>query len=47
MNDVLIALKLQSLQDLNGESADQTSRHALEVILLDELVEVHTQQLEG
>ena len=46
MDDMMIPLELESLQDLNGKSANEPSRHALKVVLLDKFVQVHAQQLE-
>ena len=46
MDNLMVPLELESLQDLNGESADQARRHPLEVVLFYEFIEVHAQKLE-
>ena len=38
---------MQRDKNLNGEPTDEPLRHALEVVHLDELVQVHGQHLEG
>lgn len=43
----MVPLKFERLQDLDGETANETSRHSLEVVLLDKLVEIHAEELEG
>ena len=45
MDNTIIPLEFKGLQDLNSESPNQSRRHSLEVVLLDELVEVHAEQL--
>ena len=45
MDNMMIPLELESLQDLNCKSANESSRHALEVVLLDKFVQVHAEQL--
>jgi hypothetical protein len=47
MNDAMVSLELERLEYLDGESSDQTRIEALELILLDELVQVHGEKLEG
>ena len=39
----MIALKFEGLKDLNRKPANQTSWHALEVVLLYKFIEVHAQ----
>ena len=43
----MVTLKLQCLQDLDGKPTNQASGNTLEIILLDKLVQVHTEYLEG
>ena len=44
MYNLVVALELKGLQDLDGEPADEACRHALEVVLLDELVEIYAKE---
>ena len=46
MDDVVVTLELESLQDLDGEPSDQPRGDPLEVVLFDELVKIHAQDLE-
>jgi len=47
VDDAVALQRLQALQQRVGELADQRQAEALELVLLDELVQVHAQQLEG
>lgn len=47
MNDIIVALELQCLQNLNRKPPNEPDGHTLEVVGLDELVEVHAEELEG
>jgi hypothetical protein len=47
VDDVMVTLKLESLQDLDGEPSNQPCGNTLEVVLFDELVQVHAQDLKG
>lgn len=47
MDDPVLVQRVQTLQDGVGELPDQREAEALELVLLDELVQVHAQQLEG
>ena len=47
MDHVLVAEELEGLEDLNRESSYQRQGDALEVVVLDELVEVDREELEG
>ena len=40
----MIALEFQSLEDLNRKAPDQASGDSLEIILLNEFVQIHTEQ---
>mmetsp|Transcript_107975 Transcript_107975/g.311999 ORF Transcript_107975/g.311999 Transcript_107975/m.311999 type:complete len:266 (-) Transcript_107975:397-1194(-) len=46
MDDVLLPKEPQSRKQLDGEAPDQTQGDALEIVVLDELVQVDAQQLE-
>lgn len=46
MNYPVFVQSIQALQDGVGELANQRQAEALELVLLDELVEVHAEQLE-
>ena len=43
MDNVLVALKFESLQNLDGKSTNQTGRHSLKIVLLYEFVKIHGQ----
>ena len=47
MDDIIVALELQCLQNLNRKPPNELGVHTLEVVGLDELVEVHAEELEG
>ena len=47
MNDVVLFHVVKAYEKLDGEPADQTRRHALEVVTLDELVQIHAQHFES
>lgn len=47
MNEGLFPQVLESLKYLDGKPANQRERHSFEVVVLDELVEVDGEQLEG
>jgi len=47
VHDVVFALELQRLQDLDREPPHQGKLNALEIVDLDELVQVDRQQLKG
>ena len=47
MHNVELLHVMERDKYLNGESADEPFRDALEVVHLDELVQVHRQHLEG
>lgn len=47
VDDAVLVQRVQTLQDRVGELPDQREAEALELVLLDELVQVHAQQLEG
>lgn len=47
VDNVVVALKFESLQYLNGEAPNQARRYSLEVVLLNKLVEIHAEQLKG
>mmetsp|Transcript_55745 Transcript_55745/g.180990 ORF Transcript_55745/g.180990 Transcript_55745/m.180990 type:complete len:282 (-) Transcript_55745:420-1265(-) len=47
MYDVLLLQKSQGRQQLDGKSPDETQRNPLEVVVLNELVEIYAEQLEG
>lgn len=47
MDDVVLVQRVQTLQDGVGELPDQREAEALELVLLDELVQVHAEQIEG
>ena len=44
MNDLVIFDVFQTLQDLNGKSADQTQTYSLEVVVFDELIQVDAEE---
>lgn len=46
VHDVVFPHVVERNEDLNRETFDQTQREALKVVHLDEVVEVHAQQLE-
>lgn len=46
VHDVVFPHVVERNEDLNRETFDQTQRKALKVVHLDEVVEVHAQQLE-
>ena len=46
MNYVLVSQVLQGLKNLNSKSPYQTESHALEVVVLDEIVKIDGEQLE-
>ena len=43
----MIVVVLQRLQNLDGKPSDQVLRHALEVVVLDKLVEIDRKQLKS
>ena len=47
MNQLVVFLVLQCLQNLDSESSDEALRHALEIVVLDEFVEVDGETLEA
>lgn len=47
VDDAVLVQRVQTLQDGVGELPDQREAEALELVLLDELVQVHAEQLEG
>lgn len=47
VDDAVLLQRFQTLEDGVGELPDQREAEALELVLLDELVEVHAEQLEG
>ena len=47
MDNLIVFLKLESLQYLDSESPYETVRYALEVIVFYELVQVHAQAFES
>lgn len=47
MDDVVVLLELESLQNLYGKPPDEVLRHALEVVVLDEFVEIYAEAFEG
>lgn len=47
MDDAILVQQVQTLQNGVGELPDQREAEALELVLLDELVQVHAEQLEG
>ena len=47
MDDAVLVQRVQTLQDGVGELPDQREAEALELVLLDELVQIHAEQLEG
>ena len=47
MHDVVLAHVVQRNEDLDGEALDQTQRKAQEIVHLDEVVEVDTEQFKG
>ena len=47
MHDGELLHVVEGLEDLDGEAFCERHRKALEVVVLDELVEVHTQHLEA
>ena len=44
VNDAVITLKFESLEDLDGESPNQTWVKTLKLVLFYKLIEVHGQQ---
>lgn len=47
MDDAVLVQQVQTLQDGVGELPDQREAEALELVLLDKLIEVHAEQLKG
>lgn len=47
MDDTVLVQRIKTLEDGVGELPDQREAEALELVLFDELVEVHAEQLEG
>lgn len=47
MDYAVLVEQIQTLQDGVGELPDQREAEALELVLLDKLIEVHAEQLEG
>ena len=47
MDDVFVSEELECLQHLDCEASYQRKGHSLEVVVLDELVEVDREELEG
>jgi hypothetical protein len=47
MNNVLFAEKFEGVSQLEGDAAHERQRHALELVVLDELVEVDREHLKG
>lgn len=47
MDDAILVQCIQTLQDGVGKLPDQREAKALKLVLLDELVQVHAEELEG
>ncbi len=47
MNDIVLLQVLEGVEELDGESPNQTERQPVEVVQLQEVVEVDTHELEG
>lgn len=47
VDDAVLVQRVQALQDGVGKLPDQREAKALELVFLDELVQVHAEQLEG
>ena len=47
MNDVVLSCIHEGLQNLDGKATDEANRDALKVVVLDEFVQVNTQQFEN
>jgi len=45
VDDVVVTLELESLQDLYRKSSNQSGRNSYKVILFDEFVKIHAEQL--
>ena len=45
MDNIFVAEELEGLENLNCKSSDQGQRHALEVVILNELIQIDREEL--